>query len=121
MRACRCDFIVQLEDDVCVHGKPRTLPRGSVGGLPRPDWETVKHGDWFPQLLRFLDLQGAATARPPDGWIWGCAGGCAYRTSSLAHLPEFGFARSQAWWHLKAGGGMLSHAVDMVGPAIAYG
>ena len=107
MRVCACEFLVALEDDVCVQRVALRPPRtGDVGGLPGPIFSE--------QFIRFAE--NATQARIPRPAVWGCAGACYYRTDAFVatasrftpELAATAFA-NEAW----AVGYM-----DAVGPAL---
>lgn len=81
MQRCDCDFVIYLEDDVCVH-RPILAPppiSGDVGGLainPAPKR--------FIKWLR--DNNRSVPLTPPP--LYGCNTGCYYRSASWLSLPS---------------------------------
>lgn len=79
MATCACEFLVTLEDDVCVR-RPAVPPpqAGDVGGLPGPSFSEA--------FLRHVEnVSRRAVARPSH---WGCAGACYYRTAAFLSIAS---------------------------------
>ena len=111
MRDCDCDFLVTLEDDVCMHAPIDHRPPdvGDVGGLPGPTFSND-----FVNWVSFGPFEAIRALRPA---VWGCTGACYYRTAAWLAAAESLSTRNIE--------GALNHGawaaqyMDAIGPTLA--
>jgi hypothetical protein len=78
---CESEFLITLEDDVCIQRPPLYPPPacGDVGGLPGPVFDR--------RFVAYVERRTGRRVYEPA--VWGCAGACYYRTDAwLAVAPS---------------------------------